>query len=78
MREHGPYAPAAYPQVHHITSGLRKAAAKAGDPQGMALWAGQGHRMPREMPAGRLVEVLAAETDAARAALALRGAGGAA
>ncbi|MEV8307874.1 nitronate monooxygenase [Streptomyces flavidovirens] len=78
MREHGPYAPAAYPQVHHITSGLRKAAAKAGDAQGMALWAGQGHRMAREMPAGQLVEVLAAETDAALAALALRGAGGAA
>ncbi|MGW7055723.1 nitronate monooxygenase [Streptomyces sp. NPDC054887] len=77
MREHGPYAPAAYPQVHHITSGLRKAAAKAGDAQGMALWAGQGHRLAREMPAGRLVEVLAAETDAARAALDLRGAGGA-
>ncbi|MGX1883761.1 nitronate monooxygenase [Streptomyces sp. NPDC055287] len=78
MREHGPYAPAAYPQVHHITSGLRKAAAKAGDAQGMALWAGQGHRMAREMPAGQLVEVLAAESDAARAALDLRGTGGAA
>ncbi|MEV6961488.1 nitronate monooxygenase [Streptomyces sp. NPDC051207] len=69
LREHGPYAPAAYPEVHHLTSPLRKAAAKAGDPQGMALWAGQGHRMAREMPAGRLVEVLAAELDAARARL---------
>ncbi|MEJ8634940.1 nitronate monooxygenase [Streptomyces sp. NPDC006475] len=71
MREHGPYAPAAYPQVHHLTSGLRKAAAKAGDAQGMALWAGQGHRLARELPAGQLVEVLAAELDSARAALAL-------
>ncbi|MBT2505090.1 nitronate monooxygenase [Streptomyces sp. ISL-98] len=71
MREHGPYAPAAYPQVHHITAGLRKAAAKSGDAQGMALWAGQGHRLAREMPAGQLVEVLAAEIDAARATLAL-------
>ncbi|MFD3806285.1 nitronate monooxygenase [Streptomyces sp. NPDC058611] len=61
MREHGPYAPAAYPQVHHLTSGLRKAAAAAGDPQGMALWAGQGHRLARTLPAGELVEVLAAE-----------------
>ncbi|MEU9789206.1 nitronate monooxygenase [Streptomyces sparsogenes] len=67
MREHGPYAPAAYPQVHHLTSGLRKAAAKAGDPQGMALWAGQGHRLARELPAARLVEVLMAELDAVRA-----------
>jgi nitronate monooxygenase len=71
MREHGPYAPAAYPQVHHLTSPLRKAAAKAGDPQGMALWAGQGHKMARDLPAGRLVDVLVAELDSARAALAL-------
>ncbi|MFF0444914.1 nitronate monooxygenase [Streptomyces sp. NPDC004609] len=61
MREHGPYAPAAYPQVHHLTSGLRKAAAKAGDAQGMSLWAGQGHRLARDLPAGRLVEVLMEE-----------------
>ncbi|MET8580743.1 nitronate monooxygenase [Streptomyces collinus] len=69
LREHGPYAPAAYPEVHHLTSPLRKAAAKAGDAQGMALWAGQGHRMARELPAGELVRVLAAELTAARTAL---------
>ncbi|MEU1295015.1 nitronate monooxygenase [Streptomyces sp. NPDC005840] len=69
LREHGPYAPAAYPEVHHLTSPLRKAAAKAGDAQGMALWAGQGHRMARELPAGQLVEVLTAEIEAARDAL---------
>lgn len=66
LREHGRYAPAAYPEVHHLTAGLRKAAAKAQDPQGMALWAGQGHRLAREMPAGRLVETLVAELAAAR------------
>ncbi|UQA95448.1 nitronate monooxygenase [Streptomyces halobius] len=75
LREHGRYAPAAYPAVHHLTSGLRKAAAKAGDAQGMALWAGQGHRMARELPAGQLVEVLVAELDAARAGLTRGGAG---
>ncbi|MEV4338208.1 nitronate monooxygenase [Streptomyces sp. NPDC049590] len=69
LREHGPYAPAAYPEVHHLTSPLRKAAAKAGDAQGMALWAGQGHRMARELPAGRLVELLTAELAEARAVL---------
>ncbi|MFD4571130.1 nitronate monooxygenase [Streptomyces sp. NPDC058417] len=69
LREHGPYAPAAYPEVHHLTSPLRKAAAKAGDPQGMALWAGQGHRLVRDLPAGQLVEVLAAELEQARTAL---------
>ncbi|MCX4786646.1 nitronate monooxygenase [Streptomyces sp. NBC_01221] len=69
MREHGPYAPAAYPQVHYLTAGLRKAAAKAGDAQGMALWAGQGHRLARELPAGRLIELLVEELDAARTAV---------
>ncbi|MFI2190731.1 nitronate monooxygenase [Streptomyces sioyaensis] len=78
MREHGPYAPAAYPAVHYLTATVRKAAAKAGDAQGMNLWAGQGHRLARELPAGRLVEVLTAELDAARAALTLLGSGGSA
>ncbi|MCP9959083.1 MULTISPECIES: nitronate monooxygenase [Streptomyces] len=73
VREHGPYAPAAYPEVHHLTSGLRRAAARAKDPQGMALWAGQGHRLARELPAGRLVEVLRREIRSALAAPALRG-----
>ncbi|WP_405872936.1 nitronate monooxygenase [Streptomyces sp. NBC_00005] len=73
LREHGPYAPAAYPEVHHLTSPLRKQAAASGDAQGMALWAGQGHRMARELPAGRLVEVLAAELDAAKTALSGKG-----
>jgi nitronate monooxygenase len=73
LREHGPYAPAAYPEVHHLTAPLRKAAAKAGDAQGMALWAGQGHRMARELPAGQLVEILAAELEAARTALSDKG-----
>ncbi|GGL69083.1 oxidoreductase [Streptomyces fumigatiscleroticus] len=66
LREHGPYAPAAYPEVHHLTAPLRKAAARAGDAQGMALWAGQGHRMARDLPAGQLVEALVAEVRAAR------------
>ncbi|MFE9253586.1 nitronate monooxygenase [Streptomyces sp. NPDC006879] len=69
IREHGPYAPAAYPQVHHLTSALRKAAAAAGDPQAMALWAGQGHRLARELPAAQLVEVLAAELAEAQGTL---------
>ncbi|URM91444.1 nitronate monooxygenase [Streptomyces sp. MRC013] len=73
VREHGPYAPAAYPEVHHLTGGLRRAAARVKDPQGMALWAGQGHRLARELPAGRLVEVLHCELRSALAAPALRG-----
>ncbi|MFD8837127.1 nitronate monooxygenase [Streptomyces griseofuscus] len=74
LREHGPYAPPAYPEINHLTSPLRKAAAKAGDAQGMALWAAQGHRLARDLPAGQLVEVLAAELAEARAAFADGGA----
>ncbi|GAA2388952.1 nitronate monooxygenase [Streptomyces glaucosporus] len=67
--EHGPHAPAAYPRVHHLTAPLRRAAAEAGDPQAMALWAGQGHRLARALPAAELVGVLAGELAAARDAL---------
>ncbi|MFE2043432.1 nitronate monooxygenase [Streptomyces sp. NPDC059477] len=73
LREHGPYAPSAYPEIHHLTAPLRKAAAKAGDAQGMALWAGQGHRLAREMPAAQLVEVLVAELTATGTALSAGG-----
>lgn len=48
-------APAAYPNLHHMTKVVRGAAAKAGDPQGMALWAGSGHASAVRRPA---VEVL--------------------
>jgi nitronate monooxygenase len=65
VREHGRYAPAAYPQVHHLTAPLRAAAAATGDPQGMALWAGQGFRLARELPAGELVGLLVEEATAA-------------
>ncbi|MCC2275311.1 nitronate monooxygenase [Streptomyces sp. ET3-23] len=69
VREHGPYAPAAYPQVHFLTAPLRRAAAEAGDPQALGLWAGQGHRLARELPAAELVQLLAAELGAAGAPL---------
>ena len=51
-------APAGYPAVHHLTSPLRKAAAAAGDPGGMAMWAGQGHALARQLPAGEIVDLL--------------------
>jgi nitronate monooxygenase len=66
LTEHGPHAPAAYPDVHYVTAPLRKAAAARGDLDGMALWAGTGHRRARELPAAELVAVLAAELAAAR------------
>ncbi|WP_448642633.1 nitronate monooxygenase [Geodermatophilus sp. URMC 63] len=70
LAEHTAGAPAAYPQVHHLTTPLRAAARKAGDPDGVNLWAGQGHPLVEALPAGELVRRLA---DDARAALAGRG-----
>ena len=45
-------APAGYPAIHHLTSALRKAAAVAGDPERLHLWAGTGYREAAEGPAG--------------------------
>jgi len=44
-------APAGYPAVHHLTSGLRKAAAAAGNPEAVHLWAGTGYRNATAEPA---------------------------
>jgi nitronate monooxygenase len=55
IREH-PGKRYAYPDVHHMTKPLRAAAAAAGDPGGMALWAGQGFRAAEDRPAAEIVE----------------------
>lgn len=65
MAEYRALAPAAYPHVHHMTKPLRAAAAKAGDPEGMSLWAGTGYRLVRELPAAELVEELKREFEEA-------------
>jgi nitronate monooxygenase len=48
-------APAAYPQVNAMTRPMRTAAAKAGDPEAMSLWAGQTYSLA---PSGPVAEVL--------------------
>lgn len=53
-------APAAYPEVHHLTSPLRRASAAADDPALLALWAGTGWRAARAVPAATVVRELAA------------------
>jgi NAD(P)H-dependent flavin oxidoreductase YrpB (nitropropane dioxygenase family) len=55
-----PLAPSGYPALHHLTSGLRKAAAAAGDAERVHLWAGTGYRHAREEPAGGILQRLAA------------------
>jgi nitronate monooxygenase len=57
MRQTGPRAPSAYPQIHHLTAPLRAAARAAGDPEAINLWAGQAYPLARELPAAELIEV---------------------
>jgi len=59
IRERDDIAPAAYPEVHHLTSPLRRASAAADDPAVMALWAGTGWREARAVPAATIVRDLA-------------------
>ena len=58
MTEHETRAPRAYPHVHHATSPIRAAARQANDPDGFNLWAGQTHRLARELPAAEVVRIL--------------------
>ena len=51
-------APAAYPQLHHLTAPLRKAAVAAGDAQVAHLWAGTGHALARPGPAAEITRSL--------------------
>jgi nitronate monooxygenase len=58
-------APAAYPELHHLTAPLRQAGRAAGDPGLVNLWAGQTYELGRQLPAGQLVRTLAEEARAA-------------
>lgn len=55
---HGASAPYGYPELHHLTRDLRRAAAAAGDPHRLHLWAGTGWRAARDRPAGEIVRGL--------------------
>lgn len=57
--EHGPAAPVAYPDVHHLTRPMRTAAAAAGDTDRLHLWAGVHFRKATESPVGDVVRGLA-------------------
>jgi nitronate monooxygenase len=61
MEEHSEQAPLAYPDVHHLTTPIRAAARKAGDPQAINLWAGQAYALVQEAPAAEVVRRLGAE-----------------
>jgi nitronate monooxygenase len=53
-------APAAYPEINHVTRPLRTAAGAAGDADHMSLYAGTGFRLAQERSVGEIVEYLAA------------------
>ena len=57
--EHGEQAPAAFPEIHHVTAPMRAAARAAGDAGAINLWAGEAYPLAREIPAGELVRELA-------------------
>jgi NAD(P)H-dependent flavin oxidoreductase YrpB (nitropropane dioxygenase family) len=51
-------APLGYPAVHHLTRPVRRAAAAAGDPERVNLWAGTGFRSARRAPAAEILRDL--------------------
>ncbi len=61
MLDHDAAAPAAYPEIHHLTSPLRAAARARGDTHAFNLWAGQSHELAVERPAGEIVRRLGAD-----------------
>jgi nitronate monooxygenase len=58
VRDHAD-APAAYPEINNATRPLRAAAAAAGDPEHMSLYAGTGYRRAEARPAAEVVAHLA-------------------
>jgi len=52
-------APLGYPAIHHLTSPLRKAAAAAGQPDLVHLWAGTGYRSATDDSAAQILTRLA-------------------
>lgn len=57
--DHEATAPYGYPAVHHLTRALRQAAAAAGDPHHLHLWAGTGFRNAPTGPAAAVLHRLA-------------------
>ena len=71
-REHAAHAPAAYPEVNHLTSPLRAHGRASGDADLINLWAGQAHALVQERAAEELTRALAADAREAVAAAAAR------
>jgi nitronate monooxygenase len=59
IAEHEPDAIFGFPQVAMITAPIQAAAVKAGDPNGVALWAGNSFHHTKTAPAADIVHALA-------------------
>lgn len=57
--EHGPHAPVAYPEIHHVTAPLRAMGRRSGDSEIVNLWAGKAHALAQARPAGEITALLA-------------------
>jgi nitronate monooxygenase len=57
--EHEGEAPFGYPEVHYLTSPLRAASVRAGDPHGVNVWAGTGFREAKAAPVAEIMSSLA-------------------
>jgi nitronate monooxygenase len=57
--EHEAQAPFGYPEIHWLTSPLRQASVRAGDPHAVNVWAGTGFRQART---GSVADIMAALT----------------
>jgi nitronate monooxygenase len=58
VNEHDAEAPLAYPQIHYMTSPLRAASVRAGDPDATNIWAGTGFRKARAGSVASIMEGL--------------------
>ncbi|WP_102143679.1 nitronate monooxygenase [Mycobacterium hubeiense] len=58
INEHEAQAPFGYPEIHYLTSPVRKAAVQAGDPHGTNVWAGTGFRNCKSVPVAEIIDEL--------------------
>ena len=56
--EHEADAPLAYPEIHYLTSPLRAASVRAGDPHAVNVWAGTGFRSAKAAPVADIMKDL--------------------
>jgi nitronate monooxygenase len=61
LDEHSEAAPAAYPQVHHLTAPLRAQGRSTDDADLVNLWAGQAFPLTSDAPAEQIVHRVADE-----------------